>query len=86
MKKNLKGEDGLLRLRKEYGIPRSENVMGYSGKELKAILTKKEQKQFDRWFYGQTAALDNDGHVLVYEWDLLRFIGLVRQNIPTYWD
>lgn len=85
-KKQSKGENAFLAIRKRYEIPTSKNRLGYSSEEIKQILSKDEFRRFNRWFYGQTAALDNEGNVLVYEWDLLRFIGFVRRGIPTMWD
>lgn len=67
-------------------LPKPEHPYGYTIKQVEEILTKTELKKFDKWFIGQTCTGDNNGNMIVYTHDLERFVRLVRNNTPTYWD
>lgn len=54
-------------------------------KEAVSCLTGPEKRQFNKWFCGQTAPLI-EGKCGIYRHDLTRFVEMVRQGKPTYWD
>lgn len=57
--------------------------------DVKKMLSKKELREFGKWMYGQTCPLIKVGELeecAYYEEDVIRFIGLIRYNIPTYFD
>lgn len=67
-------------------IPKPKSEDGYSIQEIKAILSADEFKRFGKWMYGQTCPIMEDGKVGFYEYDVLRFIRIVRKGAPDIWD
>lgn len=57
----------------------------YFQEEVEKLMTTDELKQFAEWFDGQTGPLV-DGKCAYYVHDVNRFLKLVRENVPTYWD
>ena len=49
------------------------------------LLNKTERPKFKKWICGQTGELLKHG-LGVYTWDVRRFIELVREGKPTYFD
>ena len=53
--------------------------------DVDLMLTKPEQIKFKEWIRGQTGELIK-GKFAVYFWDLKRFLELIREGKPTYFD
>jgi hypothetical protein len=67
--------EDLLKVQKDYEIH-----------EIEEMLNKNELKQFNKWIYGQTCGLDDEGGILYYSSDVYRFLRMIREGTPTYWD
>lgn len=82
-------------MQKKTMIPRKDHsfVLGkqestltyYFEADLELFMSKSELKKFDKWIRGQTCALI-DGKMVFYSWDVERFLKLVREKIPTFFD
>lgn len=73
--------------KKEIQLPNPKHKRGYTFEEIKSFLTEKEFKRFNDWIYGQTCGIDEKtNELLIYAWDVQRFVEMVRNNVPTYWD
>jgi hypothetical protein len=82
-----------VKLAKKFAIPVYNTIKDllasqkdYSNYEIEEMLNKEEYKQFSKWIYGQTCSLNDMGEALVYSHDLYRFLRMIRQGIPTYFD
>lgn len=56
---------------------------GYRLRDLEAIMDAVEFEEFSRWLVGQTMALDDDGHLVVYGVDIENWM---RQPHERFWD
>ena len=66
---------------------KSEHDGGYTFKEIKNLLTKSEYKSFEKWICGQTGTMNlKTKELLVYAWDVNRFIDIVRSGGIDVWD
>lgn len=72
--------------KKKIQLPKPKHKRGYTYEEIKSFLTEKELKRFNDWIYGQTCDVDEMNELLIYAWDVQRFVEMVRNNVPTYWD
>mgnify|MGYP001278342843 CR=1 FL=1 len=54
--------------------------------EVKALMTPAEFVTFQQWIEGQTMGIYADGTANIYDWDVERFLHLLRHGIPTIWD
>lgn len=54
--------------------------------KIEELLTPKELGRFKNWMEGQTVSIYPDGATNYYDWDVKRFLDLVRKGIPTYFD
>ena len=67
-------------------VPKDHDC-GYFWSSIEKMMTKKEFKEFKKWMYGQTCAIDEKtNQVVVYSWDIDRFLDMLRKGKPTYWD
>jgi hypothetical protein len=71
---------------KSLELPEPAHEMGFTDEQLKESLSATEYKNFWRWMYGQTMALDDKGRPIAYLQDVLRGVRLVRYGTPTYFD
>lgn len=55
-------------------LPPHKYDMGYTFDELWNILGPNRYREFSIWFMGQTGAISEDGTLLVYPWDVERFL------------
>ena len=69
-----------------YDIPAPENLFGYYWAQLEDFFTKKELKEFGEWISGQTIVSDEYGRAIYYTEDVIRFLRMTRDGIPTYLD
>ena len=67
-------------------LPEPAHAMGFTDEQLKESLSATEYKNFWRWMYGQTMALDDKGRPIAYLCDVLRGVRLIRYGTPTYFD
>ena len=72
-------------LRKKLDLPKPGHELGYGWDELDTFMTEDELRSFSDWMYGQTMAMEDDKPI-VYVYDVVRFINMVRHNVPTLWD
>ena len=56
-------------------------------KEVKKLLKENKLKwsDFSKWMNGQTVGM-KDGEIDYYDWDVQRYIQLLVNNKPTYFD
>ena len=78
MAKNKKSKDTF--------IPKARHPMGYTGEEIATFMSKGERTKFFAWMNGQTGGVSEDGDMLFYTWDVKRFLAMVREGTPTYFD
>jgi hypothetical protein len=67
------------------GVPEPPHQYGYFMKDIIEMMSAKELRQFGAWMNGQTGMIV-DGNLLYYTHDVLRFLNLVRNGQPTYFD
>jgi len=48
--------------------------------------TKRIEKKFNDFFYGSTCAVTSTDQILLYRHDVKRFLDLILEGEPTYWD
>lgn len=70
-------------------------IMKYAKVEPKHGLTEGELKSYfgdllmnkmGKWMDGQTCMVTKDRQVIIYPEDIDRFVGLLFEGRPTYWD
>lgn len=71
---------------KKIKLPKPGNEYGYSYEEIIKFMSKKELTEFDKWMFGQTCGLDDNHQPIYYTWDVERFLNLIRNKVPTFWD
>jgi hypothetical protein len=52
--------------------------IGYTDKQLKKVIPKSLIKRFNKWMYGQTCGVKDNGEVVTYKWDVDRFLDLQK--------
>jgi hypothetical protein len=52
--------------------------IGYTHKQLEEVIPKNLMKEFDKWMYGQTGAINDEGELIYYKWDVEKFLYLRR--------
>lgn len=69
----------------QFGVPKPPHPYGYFKEDIVEMMSGKELKQFGTWIEGQTGMIV-EGRLLYYTHDVLRFLNLVRNGQPTYFD
>lgn len=73
--------------KKAIELPAPKHKRGYTYEEIRSFLTEKEFRKFTNWMGGQTCSIDEKtNELLIYAWDVQRFVEMVRNKVPTYWD
>lgn len=67
-------------------LPKPQHALGYTDREIQAFMTVREYERFRKWMRGQTMTENSDGELISYSWDVDRFLLMVREGVPTYWD
>lgn len=68
-------------------LPVPLSIWGFTSNQIDEIFpTPAEREAFDAWFYGQTGAIDPDYGLVVYDYDVRRYIASLVTGRPTIWD
>ena len=57
----------------------------YFDEDIKKMLTNDEYIKFNEWISGQTGSFI-DGKCAIFAHDVNRFLRMIREGIPTYFD
>jgi hypothetical protein len=59
---------------------------GYYEQQVRDMMEDSEWSKFLSWMTGQTVMATKAGKTVFFTRDVQRFLELVRNGVPTYWD
>ena len=68
-------------------LPAPRSIWGFTHDQINEIFpAPAEREAFDAWFLGQPGAIDPEFGLVIYDYDVRRYIASLVTGRPAIWD